>query len=99
MSPNVNNLSLHAELALIQSLVLIGPLQQKACGWALQKIGCSITMKDKIVNFTYITSILMLLAVVFGVLLMVVSTGLAVPLESIAAELVQIGALATELFS
>ena len=41
----------------------------------------------------------MLLAVVFGVLLMVVSTGLAVPLESIAAELVQIGALATELFS
>ena len=57
---------------------------------AVQKIGYSITMKDKIVNFTYITSILMLLAVVFGVLLVVASTGLAVPLESIAAELSRI---------
>jgi hypothetical protein len=56
-------------------------------------------MKDKIVNFTYITSILMLLAVVFGVLLVVASIGRAVPLESIAAELSQISTLATELFS
>jgi hypothetical protein len=66
---------------------------------AVQKIGYSITMKDKIVNFTYITSILMLLAVVFGVLLVVASIGRAVPLESIAAELSQISTLATELFS
>ncbi|MDG1165790.1 MAG: hypothetical protein P8N61_10515 [Porticoccaceae bacterium] len=42
-------------------------------------------MKDKIVNFTYITSIIMLLALVLSVLLAVASTGLAVPLESIAA--------------
>ena len=56
-------------------------------------------MKDKIVNFTYITSIVMLLALVFGVLLVVASTGLAVPLESIASELFQISELATKLFT
>ncbi|MDA8786387.1 hypothetical protein N9N19_02480 [Porticoccaceae bacterium] len=55
-------------------------------------------MKDKIVNFTYITSIFMLLALVLAVLLVVASTGLAVPLESIAAELSQITDLAARLF-
>ena len=54
-------------------------------------------MKEKIFNFTYITSILMLVALVFGVLLVVASTGLAVPLESISSELSQIGELAIKL--
>ena len=70
-----------------------------SCNWVLQKIGYSFTMKEKIFNFTYITSILMLVALVFGVLLVVASTGLAVPLESISSELSQIGELAIKLIS
>ena len=56
-------------------------------------------MKEKIFNFTYIASILMLVALVLGVLLVVASTGLAVPLESISSELSQIGELAIKLIS
>jgi len=56
-------------------------------------------MKEKIFNFTYITSILMLVALVFGVLLVVASTGPAVPLEIISSELAQIGELAIKLMS
>ena len=69
------------------------------CRRALQKIGCSITMKDKIVNFTYITSILMLVTLVLAVLLIVASTGLAVPIESITSELPGVSELANRLFT
>ncbi|MGB0669452.1 MAG: hypothetical protein ACPH64_04290 [Porticoccaceae bacterium] len=56
-------------------------------------------MKEKIVNFTYITSILMLVTLVLAVLLIVASTGLAVPIESITSELPGVSELANRLFT